>query len=63
MASEATGLGLSLGPSDPALVSGNELRPAVSDSCPRLTPLRTSEEVRARGEKKKTPLTKISDSK
>lgn len=35
MASEATGLGLSLGPSDPALVSGNELRPAVSEPLPQ----------------------------
>ena len=35
VASEATGLGLGLAPSDPPLVSGNELRPAVSEPRPQ----------------------------
>lgn len=35
VASEATGLGLCLAPSDPHLVSGNELRPAVSELRPQ----------------------------
>lgn len=53
MASEATGLGSVLPPLIPSLVSGSDPGWLCQSHCPRLTPLRTSEEVRGWGGKRK----------
>ena len=63
VASEATGLGLGLAPSDPHLVSGNELRPAVSEPRPQADAVENLRGGAGPGGKKKMPLTKIYDSK